>query len=152
MQKGVRTIAGKTKIRTAAELEKKIDKYFAKCKENGVVPLFPELLLELDIIPNTWDNYGREPEVDNDRYNNDSKYRAFIDNKIAMFEVIKKAELALTAAMSREATDSSKPTAAIFLLKQKVYGGYQDKQIAEISGDVPINVVIKGSSGKEFKE
>lgn len=42
-------------------------------------------------------------------------------------------------------------TPAIFLLKQPHNGGYTDRQIVEQSGDVSINLTIKGSSGKDLK-
>lgn len=42
-------------------------------------------------------------------------------------------------------------TPAIFLLKQAHNGGYTDRQIVEQSGDVSINLTIKGSTGKDLK-
>ena len=66
-----------------------------------------------------------------------------------MFEVIKKAETRLEAEMSRESLKSNKAS-AIFHLKQKHYGAYQDKQTAEVNGDVAISVTIKGADGKDF--
>lgn len=132
-------------------IENRINEYFSQCEEREELPLFPELLLYLDITRDTWNNYLSLPDIDIDKYNSDSKYRVSIDNKKYLFAALKKAEQRLEAGMAREAMRTGK-AAAIFMLKQKFYGGYQDKQVAEISGDVPINVVIKGSSGKEFKE
>lgn len=135
------------------KLNKIIDDYFLSCEEKCIVPLYPELLIKCDLLRETWDEY-REwyEEIDEKRYEEDKAYRQRIEDRKQLRSAIKKAELRLEAAMSREASTNSKPTSAIFHLKQKAYGGYTDKQITEIGGtDVPISIILKGSDGKELK-
>lgn len=130
-------------------IENRIEEYFSRCEERQELPLFPELLLFLDITRPTWYNYLEEIEVDTERYNNDNIYRSEVDNKRRIFTALKKAEARLEAAMSREAVNS-KSSAAIFLLKQKFYGGYTDKQEVQAIGDVKISVKLTDDKGKSI--
>lgn len=138
--------------RTFKDFKALIDEYFNNCERDNILPLFPELLLHLDISLDSWNNYLNPPSIDNLRYKNDIDYRRRMDNKYRYAAEAKKAELRLEAAISRVATTTNKPTGAIFLLKQPHYGGYTDKQITEVGGtDVPITINLKTSSGEDFK-
>lgn len=134
------------------KLSKLIDEYFCDCEDKGKIPLYPELLIKCDLLRDTWDDYRDWcEEIDNARYQSDIKYRERIDNRQSLSITIKKAELRLESAISQLAI-TSKNTGAIFLLKQRAYGGYTDKQVTEIGGtDVPISITIKGADGKDFK-
>lgn len=134
------------------KLKKIIDEYFESCEDNGKTPLYPELLIKCDMLRSTWDDYRDwSEEVDINRYQSDAKYRERIDNREQLSQIVKKAELRLECAISQLAI-AGKNTGAIFLLKQKAYGGYSDKQVTEIGGtDIPISITIKGADGKDFK-
>lgn len=131
------------------KLQEAVNDYFSRCKEENILPIFPELLLHLDITRNTWDAYIADPDIDNDKYNTDSKYKKSIDNKIQRSDIIKKAQMRLEAAMTREAAES-KSSAPIFFLKQKFYGGYTDKQEIQAVGDVKISVKLTDDKGKRI--
>ena len=131
-------MADKKEKRTFKDFKASIEEYFNNCERDNILPLFPELLLHLDVSLDSWNNYLNPPSIDNLRY------------RVAA--EAKKAELRLEAAISRVATTTNKPTGAIFLLKQPHYGGYTDKQITEVGGtDVPITINLKTSSGEDFK-
>lgn len=130
-----------------------IDEYFNDCSDKGVSPLFPALLLHCGLLRDTWDDYRdwRE-EVDQAKYDSDKRYKERIDNRRALSTIIKKAELRLESSMSQLAING-KNTGAIFLLKQKPYGGYTDKTVTDIGGtDIPITINLKTSTGKDYKD
>lgn len=137
---------------TSVKLEKIIDDYFNFCEDNCKTPLYPELLIKCDLLRETWEDYRSwDEEIDQLRYESDKNYRERIEERKKIKTLCKKAELRLESAMSNLAING-KNTGAIFLLKQKPYGGYTDKQITEAGGlDVPISITIKGADGKEMK-
>lgn len=47
--------------------------------------------------------------------------------------------------------DSKQTASAIFQLKQAHNGGYTDKQQTETSGNIAINVTLKGANGEDLK-
>lgn len=131
------------------EIAQRIDDYFTQCEEQCKVPLYPELLLYIPLCKDTWDKYlNYTPPIDN--INNNINNNTSKGNKeLQLSMIIKKAQLRLEAAVSREAMQSSRPTAAIFLLKQKPYGAYADRQ--DIAAcDVPITVQLKNSKGEQI--
>lgn len=137
---------------TSTKLEKIINEYFEYCDVTCKTPLYPELLIKCDLLRETWEDYRSwDEDIDKQRYENDENYRERINERIKIKALCKKAELRLESSMSNLAING-KNTGAIFLLKQKPYGGYTDKQVTEIGGtDVPISITIKGADGKEFK-
>lgn len=134
------------------KLKQIIDEYFTECEDLCKTPLYPELLIRCDLLRETWEEYRDwNEEIDQELYEQNPKYRERIENKTRLRSLTKKAELRLESEMSQLAING-KNTGAIFLLKQRAYGGYTDKQVNEIGGtDVPISIVIKGANGKELK-
>lgn len=147
---------------TAESLEKAINKYLSDCDKNGVDPLIEDLMGYLGISPNTLADYAepktKQGEAINQVYldNNKSKltereYRSCVD-KIKTAEIVKKYSNVILGKLFRAGlSDPKKSALIIYLSKQKLYGGYTDRQIVEQSGDVSINLTIKGSSGKDLK-
>lgn len=143
-------MAGRTKYRTAAEIEKAIDGYFAKVdKENkanpdkACPPIIEDLWTHLGITRNTWDSYIN-PEY-NENIPEDIKL-----NKQAISDSVKKAEHRLTAELAKFGMKyPNRASLVIFFMKQKHYGGYTDKQEIEHK-DMKIDIKINGINGNPF--
>ena len=136
-------MAGKRKYTDAPELVKKIDEYFDSVDTEDVPPIWEELLLYLGITRNTWESY-RDPVIpENIQDSEKVKY-------IAISDAIKKAEGRFTAELAKYGLrHPNKQAMAMFLLKQKHYGGYTDKQEIEHK-DLKIDVKINGIAGNPF--
>lgn len=143
-------MAGKTKYRTAAEIEQAIDDYFAKVDaenqatpDKACPPLFEALLLHLDITRNTWDSYIN-PEI------TDNMTQEVQVEKKRISDAIKKAEHRLSYELSQFGMKyPNRASLVIFFLKQKHYGGYTDKQEIEHK-DMKIDISINGIKGNPF--
>ena len=114
---------GRSNYYTAPELDSACADYFNNCDANDRQPTLPGLLLWLGVTDKEWKvweagepGYMRHPAV------------------------CKKALLEM-----RDRLEQRKDTAAIFLLKQKPYGGYSDRPEPDSAGGIKIHV----SFGKE---
>ena len=138
------------------KLQNAIDEYFTAKATEHRLPKWEDLLTALNITRNTWQLYisGSTPEEDK-LYNTLSagdKQRVCIDNKRAISDILKKTEQRFTVAVVEQVEDNPKFTPmGIFLLKQQHYGGYTDKQVAESSGTMALNVSVSGASGAAFE-
>ena len=131
------------KHNNAEELQKLIDGFFAKAAEDDIPPIWEDLLTLMGISKNTWDSY-KDPVI-TDNITESEKV-----NIIAVSEVIKKAEQKFTAEMAKFGLrHPNRQSMAMFLLKQKHYGGYTDKQEIEHK-DLKIDVKINGINGNPF--
>ncbi len=140
-----------SKKRSVKALEERIEEYFANCEEQNILPLKPDLLLYIDLSKEQYSLYSTPPNIDNTKYRYDIDYRRNIENRSRLYRALKKADLRMEAAISRQAVTSNKPTGAIFLLKQEDYGGYSDRQdYALKGGDVPITIQLKTSAGDDY--
>ncbi len=145
----------------AAELQEKINEYFAMVEENNADPekehiymTIESLQTFLDICPNTWDAYENysPPNKDNNDPNSIYNYTDDEIDKIKTSEIIKKTSRKILGQLMQEGMkDPKKAALIIYLSKQKAYGGYTDKQTVETSGDIAINVTLKQSGGGDFK-
>lgn len=143
-------MAGRTKYRTAAEIEQAIDEYFLQVdKENkanpdkACPPIFESLLLHLDITRNTWDSYIN-PEI------TENMTQEMQIEKRRISDVVKKAEHRLSAELAKfGAKYPNRASLVIFFLKQKHYGGYTDKQEIEHK-DMKIDISINGVKNNPF--
>lgn len=118
--------------KTAEELQKKLDAYFADCDANGESYNEFSLGLYLGVTVRTlesWFNGERCPWLR---------------------ETIEFAYMRISAQICRNAEMNPKSNIPIFLLKQKRYGGYQDK--IESKADVTVNVHMgKGMEASDFE-
>ena len=143
-------MAGKTKFRTAAEIEKAIDEYFASVDEENKAnpdkacpPIYEALLLHLDITKNTWDSYINPSITEN-------MTQETVVEKMRISDAVKKAEHRLTTELAKfGAKYPNRASLVIFFLKQKHYGGYTDKQEIEHK-DPKIDISINGTKGNPF--
>lgn len=125
------------------ELEKKINDYFDSVDTDDVPPIWEELLLVLGITRNTWETYKNPVIPENITEEEKVKITAVSD-------CIKKAEGRFTAELAKYGLrHPNKQAMAMFLLKQKHYGGYTDKQEIEHK-DLKIDVKINGIAGNPF--
>ena len=113
-----RAAENRTSYYTAPELDQACADYFADCDANGRRPTKPGLLLWLGVTEREWSvweegepGYKRHPAV----------------CKKALLEI-------------RDRLEQRTDTAAIFLLKQKAYGGYSDRPEANTAGGIKIQV------------
>ncbi len=125
-----RTGAG-AKYETAEELQEKLDAYFAECEERGDVPEEFSLGVYLGVSLMTLDNWynGRRCEY--------------------LQETIQMAYMRMSAAAVQMAYRNPKAPMPIFALKQKRYGGYQDK--VEANAEVKVSVQMgKNMEASDF--
>lgn len=142
---------------TAKELEGKINQYFSDIQENNsnpelehIYPTIEGLQTFLNICPDTWDSY--ENYIPPDNYNTQDNISGEIIDRIETSRIIKKTSRKILGMLMQEGMrDPKKAAMVIYLSKQKAYGGYTDRQIVESSGDVAINLTIKGADGKDLK-
>ena len=108
------------KYATAEALQEKLDAYFAKCEEDGIVPEEFSLGVYLGVSLMTLDNWynGRRCEY--------------------LQETIQMAYMRMSAAAVQMAYRNPKAPMPIFALKQHRYGGYQDK--VEAKAEVKVSV------------
>lgn len=127
-------MAGDRKFRTAAELRKAMDGYFAKCDEEGTLYSEGGLARHLNVALLTlrsWYDGTRVPEYQHD------------------------VEMAYLRIQEQIETDSryqekSMVSRSIFLNKQRWFGGYQDK--IEAKQDISVNVKMgAGMDESDFK-
>ena len=127
-------MAGDRKFRTAAELRKAMDGYFAKCDEEGTLYSEGGLARHLNVALLTlrsWYDGTRVPEYQHD------------------------VEMAYLRIQEQIETDprykeKSMVSRSIFLNKQRWFGGYQDK--IEAKQDISVNVKMgAGMDESDFK-
>lgn len=127
-------MAGDRKFRTAAELRKAMDGYFAKCDEEGTLYSEGGLARHLNVALLTlrsWYDGTRVPEYQHD------------------------VEMAYLRIQEQIETDpryqeKSMVSRSIFLNKQRWFGGYQDK--IEAKQDISVNVKMgSGMDESDFK-
>lgn len=108
------------KYATAEALQEKLDAYFAGCEATGNVPEEFSLGVYLGVSIETLDNWysGRRCDY--------------------LQETIQMAYMRMSAAAVQMAYRNPKAPMPIFALKQKRYGGYQDK--VEAKAEVKVNV------------
>lgn len=113
-----RAAEGKLSYYTAPELDAACAAYFEDCDANGRQPTKPGLLLHLGVTEKEWKvweagepGYTRHPAI------------------------CQKALLEM-----RDRLEQRKDTAAIFLLKQRPYGGYTDRPEPDSVGGIKIHV------------
>lgn len=119
------------KYATAEELQEKIDAYFAECEANGDVPEEFGLGVYLGVSLMTLDNWynGRRCEY--------------------LQDTIQMAYMRMSAAAVQMAYRNPKAPMPIFALKQKRYGGYQDK--VEANAEVKVSVQMgKNMEASDF--
>ena len=127
-------MAGDRKFRTAAELRKAMDGYFAKCDEEGTLYSEGGLARHLSVALlslRSWYDGTRVPEYQHD------------------------VEMAYLRIQEQIETDpryqeKSMVSRSIFLNKQRWFGGYQDK--IEAKQDISVNVKMgAGMDESDFK-
>lgn len=118
----------KTRYYSAPELDEACAKYFQQCDEQDPPrrPTLPGLLLYLGMDGKDW----RQIEAGEGGYSRHSR-------------VAKKALLEI-----RDRLEQRTDTAAIFLLKQKAYGGYTDRPEPDSAGGIHIKVTFGDDKGK----
>lgn len=122
---------GKAKYETAEALQEKIDAYFAKCEETGEVPEEFGLGVYLGVTVHTMDNW----------YSGISC--PYLQDTVQM------AYMRMSAAAVQMAYRNPKAPMPIFALKQKRYGGYQDK--VEANAEVKVSVQMgKNMEASDF--
>ena len=114
---------------TAPQLDQACADYFAACDADGTRPTKPGLLLHLGVTEKEWKvweagepGYKRHPQI----------------CQKAMLEIRNRLE---------QRTD----TAAIFLLKQKPYGGYTDRPEGENAGRLKVEVTFGKPQRQQVK-
>lgn len=114
--------AGRRPCATAPELDLACKSYFDLCdsQEPPRHPTFPGLLLYLGVTPKTW--------------------RAWADGEKGYTKFSPICQKALLEI--RDRLEQRKDAAAIFLLKQKNYGGYSDRPETDCGGGVKITVTF----------
>lgn len=105
---------------TSPELDAAIERYFAACDEEGKKATMPGMLLYLGLSEKEWATM----EAGEPGYTRHAP-------------ICKKALLKI-----RDRLEQRTDTAAIFLLKQKSYGGYTDRPEADSAGGIKINVTF----------
>lgn len=116
----------RTRYYSAPELDAACAEYFSACDADGRRPTLPGLLLHLGMDAKDWaqimageGGYSRHSRV----------------AKKAMLEI-------------RDRLEQRTDTAAIFLLKQKAYGGYTDRPEPDSAGGIHIKVTFGDDKGK----
>lgn len=109
----------------------------------------------LGICPNTWDEYSN-PKLEDipDDISAEDKEKIEHRNieKIHTAETIKKISDEILNGLFMLALNNPKTAAmAIYLSKQKAYGGYTDKQQIESTGNVEISFKLLDSKGKPMQ-
>lgn len=122
---------GKPSYYTAPELDKACAEYFAECDDQERRPTLPGLLGYLGVTGKEWRIWEA----------GETGYTRFPP-------ICEKALLEM-----RDRLEQRTDTAAIFLLKQRAYGGYTDRPEPDSAGGIKINVTFgkttsnKGKSG-----
>ena len=116
----------RTRYYSAPELDAACAAYFSACDADGRRPTLPVLLLHLGMDAKDWallmageGGYSRHSRV----------------AKKALLEI-------------RDRLEQRTDTAAIFLLKQKAYGGYTDRPEPDSAGGIHIKVTFGDDKGK----
>lgn len=117
---------GRTRYYSAPELDAACAEYFSACDADGRRPTLPGLLLHLGMDAKDW----AQIMAGEGGYSRHSR-------------VAKKALLEI-----RDRLEQRTDTAAIFLLKQKAYGGYTDRPDPDSAGGIRIKVTFGDDKGK----
>lgn len=111
---------GKSPYYTAPQLDEACARYFQACDDDDRRPTLPGLLLFLGVTEKEWKvweagepGYTRHPPI----------------TKKALLEI-------------RDRLEQRTDAAAIFLMKQKRYGGYTDRPEAEGGGQIKVEVTF----------
>lgn len=117
----------RTRYYSAPELDAACAAYFSVCDADGRRPTLPGLLLHLGMDAKDW----AQIMAGEGGYSRHSR-------------VAKKALLEI-----RDRLEQRTDTAAIFLLKQKAYGGYTDRPEPDSAGGIHIKVTFGDDKGKK---
>ncbi|MBP5461183.1 MAG: hypothetical protein J6Y20_03565 [Lachnospiraceae bacterium] len=110
---------------TPEELRAKVDAYITACEKKGTPPLFPRMLLYLDISRSTKDNWCKADP--------------------AYAEVFDYAQLNIEASLLEiMVSDNKRAQGCLNALKQKENGGYVDRPQTDGENKVTINLVGVG--------
>lgn len=118
------------KYATPEELQEKLDAYFAECERNGELPNEFSLGVYLGVSLHTLDNWFNGTRCPH------------------LQETIQMAYMRMSAAWMEEARSNPKFAMPIFLLKQKRFGGYQDK----VESNAEVKVQVTMGSGVEASD
>lgn len=119
---------------TSQELDQRVDDYFTFCDERARKPTRPGLAHWLQVDEKSLDNWE-----DNDG----NKYGDLSPTTPGHSTIIKRAMLRI-----RDGLEQRTDTMALFLLKQKRYGGYIDRPAQDGGGAVQVAISF-GAAGAE---
>lgn len=130
MTENAKNTAATRKYKNAADLEAAIDTYFDEHNSRDNIPKWPQMLIHL----------GLSDEM-LQLYQTDERYikRGYLD-------CFKNAERRLSSTLIQLAVDNPNlHSLVIFLLKQPHNGGYTDKPQQQSSGNMVVELVVKGA-------
>jgi hypothetical protein len=116
----------------AAEMQRRVDEYFAKCKKEKRQLSVEGLALALDVFP---EDIARVQRV----LTNPDKVEKHEGFQRDHSKILRKAMLMIIDELQQR-----KDTMAIFSLKQPIYGGWKDRPEVEVNNDIKVTFKMGG--------
>lgn len=122
-----------TKFNDANELQKKIDKFFADCKKEGIIPTVTGLAVALDT--------SRKVILDYENYcEHDDKLKSLDDSvKRDISNTIKRAKARIESEYEQQLLSAKNPAGAIFTLKNN-YGWVDKQEVVNTNNNIEVTI------------
>lgn len=122
-----------TKFNNAEELQKKIDKFFANCEKDNIIPTVTGLAVALDT--------NRQILLDYQNFCENTDRLKSLDNTVKrqISDTIKRAKMRIEAGYEQQLLSAKNPAGAIFTLKNN-YGWIDKQEVVNTNNNIEVTL------------